>query len=134
MLAPGALITAAGFTMGGTSQAAPHVAGAVAVLKGANPNLSVDSIKSIFTLTGRFITDHRNSITKPRLDLLEALHSAVQPTWANTYGGTDYDEAFSIQQTSDGGYIVAGRTDSFHTDIQANISWWEECIYRDKVK
>ncbi|HET8526899.1 MAG TPA: S8 family serine peptidase, partial [Actinomycetota bacterium] len=31
MLAPGALITAAGVTQGGTSQAAPHVAGAVAV-------------------------------------------------------------------------------------------------------
>jgi hypothetical protein len=33
--------------------------------------------------------------------------------WAKTYGGTDGDGAFSVQQTSDGGYIVAGLTDSF---------------------
>ena len=33
--------------------------------------------------------------------------------WQNTYGGGSYDRATSIQQTEDGGYIVAGRTQSF---------------------
>jgi hypothetical protein len=28
--------------------------------------------------------------------------------WAKTYGGPNYDDAFSVEQTSDGGYIVAG--------------------------
>ncbi|MGC8766066.1 MAG: hypothetical protein ACP5QT_09330 [Brevinematia bacterium] len=38
----------------------------------------------------------------------------AQQVWQKTYGGSDSgDEASSIQQTNDGGYIVAGWTDSF---------------------
>jgi hypothetical protein len=33
--------------------------------------------------------------------------------WANTYGGAARDEAYAIKQTSDGGYIVTGATESF---------------------
>jgi predicted secreted protein len=33
--------------------------------------------------------------------------------WTRTYGGSDYDGGYSVQQTSDGGFIVAGVTDSF---------------------
>ena len=33
--------------------------------------------------------------------------------WQHTYGGTGFEGASSIQQTEDGGYIVAGRTNSF---------------------
>jgi hypothetical protein len=53
--------------------------------------------------------------------------------WAKTYGGTDYDYAYSVQQTSDGGYIVAGWTESFgagnddifliKTDANGNVIW-----------
>jgi hypothetical protein len=52
--------------------------------------------------------------------------------WAKTYGGPDYDKAESIQQTSDGGYIVAGRILPFSTsadilvlklDQNGNIQW-----------
>ena len=33
--------------------------------------------------------------------------------WSRTYGGSGSDGAYSVQQTADGGYIVAGKTRSF---------------------
>ena len=39
--------------------------------------------------------------------------SPANAQWAATYGGASGDGASSIQQTSDGGYIVAGQTGSF---------------------
>jgi hypothetical protein len=35
--------------------------------------------------------------------------------WEKTYGGSGYDIAYSIQQTSDGGYIIAGKTEDFYS-------------------
>jgi hypothetical protein len=52
--------------------------------------------------------------------------------WAKTYGGTNDDMVFSVQQTSDGGYILAGGTSSFgaggdifliKTDANGNLIW-----------
>jgi uncharacterized repeat protein (TIGR01451 family) len=72
MLAPGAFINAAGFSFAGTSQASPHVAGAVAVLRSAFPNETLTQTQSRLTTTGTPILDTRNNITKPRLNLLAA--------------------------------------------------------------
>lgn len=73
LLAPGAMITAGGRTMAGTSQATPHVAGAFAVLHGAFPVATVDQNLARLTTTGKRITDTRNSVTKPRIDLGAAI-------------------------------------------------------------
>lgn len=41
------------------------------------------------------------------------LDAAGNVTWQKTYGGASADRATSIQQTTDGGYIVSGYTASF---------------------
>jgi uncharacterized delta-60 repeat protein len=37
--------------------------------------------------------------------------------WNKTYGGSEDDQAYSIQQTNDGGYLVAGYTESFGAGV-----------------
>ncbi|MBI1195581.1 MAG: S8 family serine peptidase [Gammaproteobacteria bacterium] len=82
LLAPGALITAAGATYAGTSQAAPHVSGAVAVLRAAYPGETVDAAVARLTGRGIAITDPRNGVTTPRIDLLAAV-GAVNDNFAS---------------------------------------------------
>src|SRR6185312_12036380 len=77
LLAPGAPITAGGFRMTGTSQAAPHVAGALAVIRSAFPNEAINTSIARMTESGPAIRDARNGITKRRLDLLAALKGAT---------------------------------------------------------
>ena len=36
--------------------------------------------------------------------------------WTRTYGGTDHEHGNSIQQVSDGGFIIVGNTGSFSVD------------------
>jgi len=55
--------------------------------------------------------------------------------WEKTYGGVDQDEAHSVQETSDGGYIVAGWTQFgvgwqvFRVlKLRANIGYCWMCI------
>ena len=38
-------------------------------------------------------------------------------TWQKSFGGSYFDKAYSIQQTNDGGYIVAGLAESVNGDV-----------------
>lgn len=73
LMAPGALITAANLTYGGTSQAAPHVSGAIAVLSRAFPAETPDQLTTRLVNFGSPVVDARNGLTVPRLDLFAAL-------------------------------------------------------------
>jgi len=84
VLAPGALITAAGYTMAGTSQATPHVAGALAVLRAQFPAETVEQLVARLTSTGKKILDPRNAVTTARIDLEAALRATSADTTAPT--------------------------------------------------
>ena len=84
--APGALISAADVKdKGGTSQAAPHVAGAVAVLAAASPWASVNAIANAIAGSGPAFTDPRDGDAPAggfpiyhRLDLPAALETLAK--------------------------------------------------------
>lgn len=80
LVAPGAAITSTGMGGGaatfiGTSQAAPHVAGAAAALLSANGGLSVDAIVNALKGTGHAVTDPKASLEFRRIDVKAALDS-----------------------------------------------------------
>ena len=90
--APGVKIVAAGISMTGTSQATPHVAGAIAILKSAFPNETANQLQDRLTSTGKPIPLPRfPSSTVPRLDLAAAVGPQCQfvlPTEIKTLDAT----------------------------------------------
>ncbi len=83
LLAPGSQITAADnvagsgtITYSGTSMAAPHVSGGIAVLRAAVPGASAAQLETWLTTTGPNVTDTRNGIVKHRLDICAAVNAA----------------------------------------------------------
>jgi subtilisin family serine protease len=89
MLAPGSPIAATrrgggSVVFSGTSMAAPHVAGAVALMQQvARGTLSAGQAESILEVTGVPVRDARNGLTVPRLDIAAAIaatpHVPAQP-------------------------------------------------------
>jgi subtilisin family serine protease len=76
ILAPGSSITAGGWSMSGTSMAAPHVAAAAAVLRAAKPSATADQVAAVMKLTGTKVADAAVGLTFPRLNL-DAAFSAL---------------------------------------------------------
>ncbi len=148
LLAPGAMITAGGFTYGGTSMAAPHVAGAVAILKGDNafPGESADITVNRMVRTGKPITDSRTTspIVKPRIDLngaitgqgLMTIHGKVKTVQVSTtlrnWGGTPVEGAtitvsgpISTTATTDedGNFSITGLPAGTYTVTASKITF-----------
>jgi len=52
--------------------------------------------------------------------------------WQKTLGGSDNDYGESVDTTSDGGYIVAGYTQSNDEDVSGNHGVWDVWIVKLK--
>lgn len=122
LLAPGALITAAGYTMAGTSQAAPHAAGAFAVLRAAFPSYTVDQELALLTSTGTSITDPRNNITKRRIDLGAAVASTAADTTPPTNGTASAVATSGAVALTWTGFTDAGGIASYRVAVAAGAT------------
>lgn len=65
-------------------------------------------MKTLLLFAGGLFTFHFLSAQAPSIQ------------WQKTLGGSQLDVAHSIQQTSDGGFIVAGRSNSIDGDVTGN--------------
>ncbi len=122
LLAPGSAIRSSipgtGYAVKhGTSMAAPHIAGAWAVLKQAVPDMSVGNALNLFATSGVPVTDNRtlsNQIIKPRIDLQAAL-ALISPDATSTLTVNSAGASNVLIKASPTSY--AGTTSYSKTDI-----------------
>lgn len=79
LLAPGTNIVAGGGMWTGTSQAAPHVAGALAILRERFPDESIDELVVALQSSGVPVRDWRNDLVTPRIQLDSAVQFEFVP-------------------------------------------------------
>ena len=74
--------------------------------------------------SGYIITGFSNSFGAGNWDaLLIKTDSNGIEEWNSTFGGTDYDRGYSVQQTNDSGYIITGYTVSYDEDDTGCDVW-----------
>ena len=117
LLAPGISISSSvlggGYSShGGTSMASPHVAGAFAVLHQADPAASVSTLKTALESTGVPVTDSRNGLVRPRLQMDAAVRSRAP---AACFDGLDNDSDGNVDVDGDGGTPDPDCTNGFDT-------------------
>lgn len=128
LLAPGESVLSAaspsGVTsMSGTSVAAPHVAGAWALLRQKYPLASVDELYHLLVATGQGVLDSKNGLYLPRIQLDRALASSPPVSLIARLYHADSgqllhqvtaadDHTFQFNNVPDGRYLVTAVLDN----------------------
>lgn len=118
--------------LSGTSMSSPHVAGAWALLKSKWPLASVDEVQARLDDAGVLVTDSRNGIVRPRLEVGRALRAderiAVGPTFGAVPAGGEEKITMVLDATglSPGTYrdtltIALGDQDSERTTVTMEV-------------
>ena len=84
-----------------------------------NDGVYISSVQKT-TDGGYILAGHKEDAQSYHDYWIVKLNSNADIEWEKTYGGSNNDEAKNIQQTTDGGYIVAGHTKSVNGDISNN--------------
>lgn len=90
--------------MSGTSQAAPHVAGAAAVLASAYPDLIATELEAKLIATGVELRDMRSGRTHPRIDLDAATVASGEEPDDPQDSGTEDSGSADTGDTGDTGF------------------------------
>ncbi len=151
LLAPGYFITSTklgggSIIMSGTSMAAPHVAGAIALLKQFSPLALLDQIKNALKNTGIPITDPGNNLSFSRIDVLAALGynecSLDLDCGTNGYVGDlfcqddDIWQNYTTYSCNNPGEIAAYCSNSTSPRLKGDCEYGcdgAECMYPDLV-
>ncbi len=119
--APGAFFNINGSNIAGTSFASPMVAGAVAVLKAQFPSDTVSTTESRLLTSATSVTDARNGVNRPRLDMLAEQGAPANDAFASAAslsGSSASASGWNYNATSQSG-------EPLHSGVAGGHSvWW----------
>src|SRR6185436_15944534 len=120
-----------GFIIGGTYLIKIDANGAIIWVKTYSNNIGISSVQQTADSGYIFIGGGTGVNSSLDVYLMKTDVSGIQ-LWTKTFGGTGFENGYSFQQTTDGGYIIAGVTNTFsptsavyliRTDSVGNSLW-----------
>jgi len=128
LLAPGSRITVSRrLDSIGTSAAAPHVAGVVALLLQLDPTLDLAGVRDLLARTGKKVLDPKSGFTVPRVDALAAVEQLLQ----QTNHPPVVVLSFSPQKPSVGELIMLLASASDPDGDPLGYAWWLDGILQN---